>query len=56
MFLFCQEVQKFINACEGLQFLLMQSEELTADEKSVVEISARALLASLAFDRVKLSG
>lgn len=55
MFRFCEEVQQFISACEGVQFLLMQSEALTTDEKSVVELSARELLASLAFDRVKLS-
>ena len=47
MFAFCREVQKFISVCEELQSMLMQGGVLTSDEKGVVELSAKELLANL---------
>ena len=40
----CQEVQKFISACENIQSLLAQGGSLTFDEKGVVEQCAIDLL------------
>ena len=44
MMTLCQEVQKFISACEGLQSLLAQGGKLTDDEKGMVEEEMLELL------------
>lgn len=43
----CQEVQKFISACEGVQSVLAQGGRLTLDERGVIEESAIDLLGKL---------
>jgi hypothetical protein len=47
MYLLCREVQKFVSACETLQWMLAQGSELSSDERGVVAYSARDLLAHL---------
>jgi len=44
MIAFCQEVQKFIAACEGIHALVLRGVSLTPDERDVVEYSAINLL------------
>ena len=43
----CREVQKFVSACEALHWMLAQGSELSPDERGVVDLSARDLLAHL---------
>ena len=43
----CREVQKFVSACEALHWMLAQGNELSSDERGVVALSARDLLAHL---------
>ena len=43
----CDEVQKFISACEHIQSLLAMGEALTTDEKGVVQQSASELLVTV---------
>jgi hypothetical protein len=47
MISFCQEVQKFISACEAIQSLLVRGGSLTPDERNVVEFSAIDLLSKV---------
>jgi hypothetical protein len=44
MISFCQEVQRFISACEAIHSLLLRGGSLTPDEREVVEYSAIDLL------------
>jgi hypothetical protein len=44
MISFCQEVQKFITACEDIHALLLCGGSLTPAERDVVELSAMDLL------------
>ncbi len=43
----CREVQKFVSACEALHWMLAHGSELNPEERGVVAISARDLLAHL---------
>ena len=43
----CREVQKFVSACEALHWMLAQGNKLSSDERGVVALSARDLLAHL---------
>jgi hypothetical protein len=43
----CREVQRFVSACEALHWMLTQGSELSPDERGVVALSARDLLAHL---------
>ena len=47
MYSLCREVQKFVSACETLQWMLAHGSELSSDERGVVAYSARDLLAHL---------
>jgi hypothetical protein len=47
MISFCQEVQKFITACEAIHALLLRGGSLTPDERDVVEFSAIDLLSKV---------
>jgi hypothetical protein len=47
MFTLCQEVQKFLSACEDIQSLLAQGSSLTSDERDVIEQSAIDLLTNV---------
>lgn len=46
----CREVQKFVSACEALHWMLAHGSTLNRDERGVVAISARDLLAHLGPD------
>jgi hypothetical protein len=43
----CREVRKFVSACEELHWMLAHGSELKPDERGVVALSARDLLARL---------
>jgi hypothetical protein len=43
----CDEVQKFISACEHIQSLLARGEFLSTDEKGVIQQSACELLVTV---------
>ena len=43
----CREVQKFVSACEALHWMLAHGSELNSEERGVVALSARDLLAHL---------
>ena len=43
----CREVQKFVSACEALHWMLAQESGLSSDERGVIALSARDLLAHL---------
>ena len=47
MITLCQEVQKFVSACENIQSLLAQGSSLTPDERDVIEQSAIDLLTNV---------
>ena len=47
MITLCQEVQKFVSACENIQSLLAQGSSLTSDERDVIEQSAIDLLTNV---------
>lgn len=49
----CREVQKFVSACEALHWMLSHGSELNDDERGVVTISARDLLAHLSREAEK---
>jgi hypothetical protein len=47
MYVLCREVQKFVSACESLQWMLAHGNHLSSDERGVVAYSARDLLKHL---------
>jgi hypothetical protein len=50
MHVLCREVQKFVSACETLQWMLAHENHLSSDERGVVAYSARDLLKHLGHD------
>jgi hypothetical protein len=50
MYVLCREVQKFVSACETLQWMLAHGNHLSSDERGVVAYSARDLLKHLGQD------
>ena len=50
MYSLCGEVRKFVSACEALQWMLAHGTQLSSDERGVVVLSARDLLAHLGAD------
>ena len=50
MYSLCREVRTFVSACEALQWMLAHGSELSPDERGVVALSARDLLAHVEQD------
>lgn len=47
MIVFCQEVRKFVSACEAVHAKLAEGDTLTRDEKDVIELTAIELLSRI---------